>query len=88
MFPQPVLALVVLFPMRDKIVKWRKIIHKKVLSLGHEHQGDGVWYVKQRIQNACGTIGERNGNDSVRVFTDNLFCPLLFLSFTKPSCRP
>eukprot|EP00804_Cyclotella_cryptica_P019673 CCRYP_016452-RA/>CCRYP_016452-RA protein AED:0.03 eAED:0.03 QI:234/1/1/1/1/1/2/176/288 len=56
MIPRPVLALVVLFPVTDEIVERRKILHEGRLSLGHEKSCSGVWYVKQRIRNACGTI--------------------------------
>lgn len=60
MVPQPVSAVVVLFPMTSKILCQRRELHSDSISARKEEDGDilydGVWYMKQRIRNACGTI--------------------------------
>lgn len=60
MITQPVLALVVLFPMSEKISdRRREIIHQKMATSNNSNDFcNGVWYIKQRIRNACGTIGK------------------------------
>ena len=58
MIQRPVLALIVLFPMRSKIMKRMQEMHKSAAA----DESDGVWYIKQRISNACGTIGEHTRN--------------------------
>lgn len=63
MIAQPVVAVVALFPMTEKVSKRRKELHAESVSgvslaVGGDTNVDGVWYVKQRIRNACGTIGE------------------------------
>jgi ubiquitin carboxyl-terminal hydrolase L3 len=58
MIGQPVLALVVLFPTTDKILERRREIHESVALSSGVGNDDAVWYVKQRIRNACGTIGK------------------------------
>ena len=61
MVPHPVSAVVVLFPMTDKVSEKRREFHTK--SLEHynsdssaELSDSSVWYIKQRISNACGTV--------------------------------
>lgn len=54
LIPHPVLALIVLFPMTEKVVKRRGEMHANSLDCDDE---SNVWYMKQRIRNACGTIG-------------------------------
>ena len=54
LIPQPVLALMVLFPMTEKVVKRRGEIHTNSID---RDDNSNVWYIKQRIRNACGTIG-------------------------------
>ena len=57
--PHPVSAVVVLFPMTDKVSEKRRELHTKSLhSSGSstEEADSSVWYIKQRISNACGTI--------------------------------
>jgi len=61
MIAQPVVAVVALFPMTEKVSKRRKELHAESVSgvslaVGGDTNVDGVWYVKQRIRNACGTI--------------------------------
>jgi len=59
MVPHPVSAVVVLFPMTSKVSEKRRELHTKSLhSSGSstEEADSSVWYIKQRISNACGTI--------------------------------
>jgi len=59
MVPQPVSAVMVLSPMTEKISRKRRQLHSEsVASTGKEDSSEhnGVWYMKQRIRNACGTI--------------------------------
>lgn len=58
MITQPVLALVVLFPMSEKISDCRREIHQMVRPNNSSGLCNSVWYIKQRIRNACGTIGK------------------------------
>ena len=70
MIPSPVYAVVALFPMTDKVVKKRREMHLEALRKSHNVGGDevvgsndndnDVWYIKQRIRNACGTIGKKH----------------------------
>eukprot|EP00571_Detonula_confervacea_P015529 CAMPEP_0172308948 /NCGR_PEP_ID=MMETSP1058-20130122/9395_1 /TAXON_ID=83371 /ORGANISM="Detonula confervacea, Strain CCMP 353" /LENGTH=243 /DNA_ID=CAMNT_0013021483 /DNA_START=55 /DNA_END=786 /DNA_ORIENTATION=+ len=52
MVPQPVSAVVVLFPMTEKISRKRRQMHSDMDNTGD----NDVWYINQRIRNACGTI--------------------------------
>lgn len=54
MVPQPVSAVVVLFPMTEKILCKRRELH--LHSESEISKDENVWYIKQRIRNACGTI--------------------------------
>jgi hypothetical protein len=66
MIQPPVLALVVLLPMSSRILERRQEMHKVAeLNMG---SCDGVWFIKQRISNACGTIGERIHHFTVTFF--------------------
>mmetsp|Transcript_12102 Transcript_12102/g.25789 ORF Transcript_12102/g.25789 Transcript_12102/m.25789 type:complete len:263 (+) Transcript_12102:42-830(+) len=68
MVPSPVSAVMVLFPMTDKVVERRKELHskstvgtnsntkKESINTAKEGDYDNVWYIRQRIRNACGTI--------------------------------
>lgn len=55
MVPQPVLAVLMLFPISDASEKHRHDEEKKVGST--QTTSKDVFYVKQEIGNACGTIG-------------------------------
>ncbi len=73
MIPQPVCAVVALFPVGGKVMKRRTKIHRqrlekyveggidcKIDDNGMEsncNHAGSVWYAKQRIRNACGTFG-------------------------------
>lgn len=72
MIPQPVCAVVALFPVGGKVMKRRTKIHRqrlekyveggidcKIDDNGMEsncNHAGSVWYAKQRIRNACGTF--------------------------------
>jgi ubiquitin carboxyl-terminal hydrolase L3 len=49
MIPQPVAAVIMLYPLTDKLESAR--------SEDNIDQNGEVWFIKQRIGNACGTIG-------------------------------
>ena len=55
MIPQPVAAVVMLYPLTEKQTSYEKsstTANQPVLD-----KSDSVWFIKQRIGNACGTIG-------------------------------
>jgi len=52
MIPQPVAAVLMLYPISEKQENYRKT--EKVEST---NESSNVWFMKQRIGNACGTIG-------------------------------
>lgn len=52
MIPQPVAAVIMLYPLTDKQTSYRDDDQKLALDVA-----DKVWFIKQRIGNACGTIG-------------------------------
>jgi hypothetical protein len=57
MVAQPVAAVLILYPLTNREKKFRE-----QEELDRQQYGDGtvspdVWYIKQRITNACGTIG-------------------------------
>lgn len=56
MVPHPVSAVVVLFPMTGKISAKRRQIHEQSSKNNASDTDNDVWYIKQRIRNACGTI--------------------------------
>ncbi|XP_071500052.1 ubiquitin carboxyl-terminal hydrolase isozyme L3-like [Diadema antillarum] len=56
MVPQPVVALVLLFPYSDKTKAFTETEEKKILEDG-QTVSDELYYMKQTISNACGTIG-------------------------------
>ncbi|KAL7525646.1 hypothetical protein ACHAWF_001449, partial [Thalassiosira exigua] len=53
MVPKPASAVVVLFPMTEKVAGARRQLHSETNDADSD---EDVWYVKQRIRNACGTI--------------------------------
>lgn len=55
MIPKPVLAVVFLYPLTTTQEDHRK--KEKVALTVKEAREKGVWFTKQRIGNACGTIG-------------------------------
>ena len=55
MISQPVSAVMVLFPtQRDKVKQRRREMHEEVKA--NSETSPNLWYAKQRIRNACGTI--------------------------------
>lgn len=52
MIPQPVSSVVVLFPATDKVQAKREGMRSETTR----RVGDRVWYMRQRIRNACGTV--------------------------------
>lgn len=68
MIPQPVAAVLLLYPLTDKITKHEQTEDTVAL----EEMQDKVWFVKQRIGNACGTIGLlhalMNAPEGIRLF--------------------
>jgi ubiquitin carboxyl-terminal hydrolase L3 len=66
MIPQPVVAVVMLYPLTEKQESGYAQDQVAV------HDLDKVWFIKQRIGNACGTIGllhaVMNTNDALRTF--------------------
>ena len=66
MVPQPVAAVVLLYPLTDQQESFR---NQDKLALD---QLNTLWFTKQRIGNACGTIGLlhalQNAPDAVRVY--------------------
>ena len=56
MIPKPVLAVIFLYPISDVQEQHRK--EEQPLCLSNEDsKAKGIWWTKQRIGNACGTIG-------------------------------
>mmetsp|Transcript_9716 Transcript_9716/g.19675 ORF Transcript_9716/g.19675 Transcript_9716/m.19675 type:complete len:238 (-) Transcript_9716:40-753(-) len=68
MVPQPVAAVVLLYPLTDKQESFRD---QDVLA---KDQLDKIWFTKQRIGNACGTIGllhaVQNAPEGLRVYKE------------------
>jgi len=56
MIPQPVKAVLLLFPITDNNESFRKEEEQRLQASGQEISSDVVFY-KQTISNACGTIG-------------------------------
>jgi len=56
MIPQPVIAVVMLYPL-TKVQEEYRVKENSSLEKQNEKYASGVWHVKQRIGNACGTIG-------------------------------
>jgi ubiquitin carboxyl-terminal hydrolase L3 len=71
MIPQPVAAVLLLYPLTETIVKHAdEEESSKALAL--DAMQDQVWFIKQRIGNACGTIGllhaTMNAPEAIRIF--------------------
>jgi len=56
MVPQPVLAVLLLFPISEASEAFRKSQAEEVEKKG-QTVSPNVWYIKQTVGNACGTIG-------------------------------
>lgn len=70
MIPQPVVAVLLLYPLTKKITE-----NEGNESVALEDMQDKVWFIKQRIGNACGTIGLLhallNVPEGIRLMSDN-----------------
>jgi ubiquitin carboxyl-terminal hydrolase L3 len=55
--PQPVKALILLFPIRDKLEELRQEEEAQIKEKGQVPIDPTVFWIKQTIRNACGTIG-------------------------------
>ena len=55
MIPQPVAAVIMLYPLTPKQLEHEKKQHQQPQS--DDDSSCSVWFIKQRIGNACGTIG-------------------------------
>ncbi|KXJ23948.1 ubiquitin carboxyl-terminal hydrolase isozyme L3 [Exaiptasia diaphana] len=55
MVPQPVYALLLLFPCNDKYEKYRTEQTEKIKKEGQEVSSN-IYYMKQTVGNACGTV--------------------------------
>ena len=56
MIPQPVLGLVLLFPVTKNAKRARREEENRIIEQGQEVSRN-VYYLKQTVSNACGTIG-------------------------------
>lgn len=56
MVPQPVVAVILLFPYDDKYKSFAKSESETIEKEG-QTVSDGIYFMKQTIRNACGTIG-------------------------------
>jgi ubiquitin carboxyl-terminal hydrolase L3 len=60
MIPQPVLAVVLLYPLTKVQLQYEQQEKEQILQMKsntHTTSENDVWFIKQRIGNACGTIG-------------------------------
>jgi ubiquitin carboxyl-terminal hydrolase L3 len=91
MIPQPVAAVLMLYPLTDKQEN-SSTRANDVVAL--EDAQDKVWFIKQRIGNACGTIGLlhalMNIPEPIRIFTQDSWldtfqgdCPIPLDPVTK-----
>eukprot|EP01114_Cavostelium_apophysatum_P017900 TRINITY_DN5410_c0_g1_i1.p1 TRINITY_DN5410_c0_g1~~TRINITY_DN5410_c0_g1_i1.p1 ORF type:complete len:258 (-),score=34.26 TRINITY_DN5410_c0_g1_i1:28-732(-) len=56
MVPKPVIAVLLLFPITDTVVKGEKEEQDRIKEKG-QNLSNKLWFMKQTIGNACGTIG-------------------------------
>lgn len=68
--PRPVLAVMLLFPISDTYEQHKKTEEADILSKGQE-VSDDLFYMKQKITNACGTValvhGVANNTDKIEL---------------------
>lgn len=71
MIPQPVAAVLLLYPLTKKI----SMAEPSPKNVAHSAMNDQVWFIKQRIGNACGTIGLLhaiiNAPEAIRIIDRN-----------------
>jgi ubiquitin carboxyl-terminal hydrolase L3 len=56
MIPQPAVAVIMLFPVKESSESYLQQEADKILSEG-QHVDPSVYYMKQTVGNACGTVG-------------------------------
>lgn len=73
MIPQPVAAVLLVYPLTPKITDSAARMSSQTLA--QESMQDKVWFIKQRIGNACGTIGllhvTMNAPEGIRILEPN-----------------
>lgn len=52
MVPQPVIAVMFLYPISKKTIE----LYDKIINDNKEHKKNSLFFVKQTIGNACGTM--------------------------------
>jgi len=57
MVPQPTRAVLLLFPVKDAIISQRRADDAKIKETGQPDLDPTMFFIKQTIPNACGTIG-------------------------------
>jgi len=82
--PQPVKAVILLFPISEKYDKFRKEADEQIKAKGQDVPKD-LFFMKQFIHNACGTIGMIHalGNNVTDVKLDGESILQQFLDKTK-----
>ena len=91
MIPQPTAAVLLLYPLTEKIILAEGTTNE---TLALDDMQDKVWFMKQRIGNACGTIGLLhallNSPEGIRIITENSWlakfiddCPIPLSPFAK-----
>lgn len=92
MIPQPVGAVLLLYPLTEKIIK-----NEGDEPVATDVIQDQVWFIKQRIGNACGTIGLlhalMNAPEAIRIFNADSWmsrfaqdCPIPLAPVAKAEC--
>ena len=56
MIPQPVVAVIMLFPIKESTECHRALESERILSNG-QYVDPAVYFMKQTVGNACGTVG-------------------------------
>ena len=60
MLPQPVLALMLLFPITDN---YKQFVLEKEEAIKNQTVSDKLYYMKQTISNACGTVARHQSTN-------------------------
>ncbi|TPX32594.1 hypothetical protein SmJEL517_g04266 [Synchytrium microbalum] len=84
--PKPVIAVLLLFPVTDKYEQYRREEEAKIKKNG-QTVSDKIWFTRQTIENACGTIGLlhslANNSDVLQVEKDGGLSRILHRTGTK-----
>ena len=56
MVPQPVVGVLMLFPIKESTEEFRQAEHDRILAEG-QVASENTFYMKQTVGNACGTVG-------------------------------